>query len=102
MAVDREQLHLLTEGTQDVNRHWITDMGLEQRSRWCLPGLHASKDLRNITTLFHPPCSRFRSVVHRRNTGYLLNVGHEADTDDVILVLEHQGEVPVILPVLVP
>ena len=39
---------------------------------------------------------RFGAVVHRRQTGDVLHIGHERGSDDVVLILEEQGDIAIV------
>src|SRR3989338_9937692 len=73
-------------------------MRLDQRSLWILWLGHRARteDITELAALLLTLLVRLVPVIHARQARHVLHVGHEARADDVVLILEEEGHIPVV------
>src|SRR5207248_7954900 len=94
VALQTEDVGLLTEGDQDVGLDRVADVRLDEWGRRVLVDV-AAEDLCGVLVPGQPLFERFRPIIQADHTLHLLRVGHRMGADDLVLVLDEQAEVAV-------
>ncbi len=98
MALDPEHAVLFAVGADHVDPDRITRVRFDQWRHGIFLFVHLARleNLTQRTTFLFPELVGFGAIVHRRQTGHILHVRHEGCPDDIVLILEEEGDIPVV------